>query len=57
MGFWLGIDTLGWGDFFSWDFETPCIKNGEYKSQAKKMILIVISRISHFWAPTLTNLW
>ena len=37
--------------------KTPCIKNSEYKSQAnkKKMIPIVISTISHFCSPTLTN--
>ena len=35
------------------------MKNSEYKSQAekKKMIPIVISTISQFWSPTLTNLW
>ena len=41
-----------------WDLKTPCIKNSEYKSQAKKkMIPIVISTIFPFWSPTLTNLW
>ena len=40
--------------FFRWDLKFPCIKNSKYKSQAKKIILIVISTISHFW---LTNLW
>ena len=45
--------------FFRWDLKTPCIKNSEYKSHAKKKkkIPIVISTISHFWSPTLTNLW
>ena len=40
-----------------WDLKTPSIKNSKYESQAKKkkMILIVISTISHF--PTLTNFW
>ena len=32
----MGIGTLGRGDFFRWDLKTPCIKNSEYKSQAKK---------------------
>ena len=45
--------------FFRWDLKTPCIKNSEYISYAKmkKMIPIVISTISHFWSPRLTNLW
>ena len=37
--------------FFRWDLKTPCIKNREYKSQAKKVVLILISTISHFWSP------
>ena len=41
--------------FFRWDLKTPCIKNSECESQAKKMILIVISTISHFWSPKLRN--
>ena len=41
--------------FLRWDLKTSCIKNSEYKPQAKtKMIPIVISTISHFWSPTLT---
>ena len=63
LGFWLGIGTLGGVDFFRWELKTPCTKNSEYKSQAKrktnkqkKKILIVNSTISHFWSPTLTNL-
>ena len=43
--------------FFSWDLKTPCVKNSEYKSQARKIIPIVISSISHFWSPIITNLW
>ena len=35
--------------FFKCDLKTLCIKNNEYKSQAKKMIQVVISTISHFW--------
>ena len=57
----MGIGTLGGGDFFRWELKTPCIKNSEYKSQAEKKtkqkILMVNSTISHFWFPTLTNLW
>ena len=54
----MGIGTLDGGDFFRRELKTPCIKNSEYKSQAKKkVILIVNSTISHFWSPTLTNLW
>ena len=54
----MGIGTLGGDDvFFKWDLKTPCVKNSEYKSQAKETIPIVISTISHFWFPTLTNLW
>ena len=54
----MGIGALGGGDFFRWDLKTPSIKNNEYKFQAKKkMILIVISTISHFWSPTLLNMW
>ena len=52
----MGIGTLGGDDFFQVGLETPCIKKSEYESQAKKkMILIVISTIPHFWSPTLTN--
>ena len=36
MGFWVEIGTLGWGDSFRWDLKTPCMKNSEYQSQAKK---------------------
>ena len=55
----MGISFLMGGDFFRWDLKTLCIKNreyksiknSEYKSQAKKMIPIVISTISYFWSP------
>ena len=54
----MGIGTLGGGNVFRWDMKTPCIKNSEYKSQAqKRMVSIVVSTISRFWSPTLTNLW
>ena len=43
--------------FFRWDLKTLCVKNSEYESQAKKMILIVLSTISHFWSPTFTYFW
>ena len=43
--------------YFRWDLKTPCMKDNEYKSEAKKIILMVISTISQFWSPTLTNLW
>ena len=37
LGFWVGIGTLGGGDFFRWYLKIPCIKiNSEYKSEAKK---------------------
>ena len=42
--------------FFRWDQKTSCVKNSEYKSQTSKMILSLISTISHFWSPTLTTL-
>ena len=32
----VGIETLGGDDFFRLDMKTPCTKNSEYKSQAKK---------------------
>ena len=32
----VGIGTLGGSGFLRWDFKTPCIKNSEYQSQAKK---------------------
>ena len=51
MGFWAGIDTLGGGDFLKWDLKTPCIKSIVYKSQAKKMIPIVICTISQILVP------
>ena len=41
--------------FFRQDLKTPCIKNSEYKSQENKMIPSLISTISYFWSPTLTN--
>ena len=58
MEFWvvIGIYQIGM-IFFRWDLKTPCIKNSEYESYAKRMILIVISKISHFSSPTLTNFW
>ena len=40
-----------------WDLKTLGIKNSEYESQANKMVPIVIFTISHFWSPTLTNIW
>ena len=43
--------------FFRWDLKTGWIKNSEYESQTKKVILIVIYTISHFWSPTLTTLF
>ena len=57
MEFWvgIGIDQIG-VIFFRWDLKTPYI-NSEYESYAKRMILIVISKISHFSSPTLTNFW
>ena len=50
----MGIGTLGGGDLFRWDLKTPCIKNSEYKSQAKKKKndSDCISTISHFSSPT-----
>ena len=50
----MGIGTLGGGDFFQVGLENY----SEYESSQankKKKIPIVISRISHFWSPTLTN--
>ena len=46
----------GWF-FFKLELKISFTKNSECKSQAKQMILIVISTISDFWSPTLTNLW
>ena len=44
--------------FFQIKLENSLHKISEYKSQAKKkMILIVISLFSHFWSPVLTNFW
>ena len=44
--------------FFQIKLENSLYKISEYKSQAKKkMILIVISLFSHFWSPVLTNFW
>ena len=40
--------------FFRWDLKTLSIKDSEYEFK-QKMILIVISTISQFWAPTLTS--
>ena len=34
--------------FFRGDLKTPCIKSSEYKSQARKMFLVVISTMSNF---------
>ena len=53
----MGIGTLGGGDSFEVRLENSLYKNSEYESQTKKMIQIVISRISHVWFPTLTTLW
>ena len=64
--FWVGIGTLGGGNVFQVGLENSqykkqyknSIKNSEYNSQAKKKkILIAISTISHFWSPTIKNLW
>ena len=55
--FWVGIGTLGGGDYFRWDLKTPSIKNSDYKSQAKKMVPIVISTIPNFWSAALTSFY
>ena len=53
----MGIGILGGGDFFQVRLENSVYKKSEYKFQAQQIIQIVISIISHFWSPTLTNLW
>ena len=50
------LEILGSKSFFRWDLKTLCIKNSENESQAKKkMILILIAIISHFWSPCPTH--
>ena len=49
----MGIGALSGGDIFRWDLKTSCIKNNEYKSQAKKKKFNLISflgegRLSYF---------
>ena len=36
MGFWVGIGTLGGGDFFRWDLKTPYIKKVNTNLKKKK---------------------
>ena len=49
--------TLSVGDFFQVGHENPLYvyKTSEYETQAKKIIFIVISTISHFWFSTLAT--
>ena len=56
LRFWVGIGTLSVDDFFQVGLEIPNW-NFEYESQTKKMILIVISAISHFSSSTLKTYW
>ena len=57
MVFWVGISTLGEGWFLWTGVQNSLYKNSEYESQDKKMILIIIFTMCHFWSPTLTNFW
>ena len=43
MGFWVGIDILGEGDFFRWDLKTPCIEISNKFQKKKKRFWLFFS--------------